>query len=308
LGDEDGLRWLVREGRLRALWRVLLFALLFLGLVMAQLLVVAATIGVPATPDRIAEALLVQAVAFLVAALAAGWALLRWVDRRPLRDLGFALERRVFPDLATGVAIGAAGLAAAVLVLALAGAFEFTRAPGSPAAWLGVILTALLFFALPAAAEEAVFRGYPFRALVEGIGPVGATLIMSALFAWVHGVNPNVGHFGMLNIFAAGIMLSLAVLWTGSLWFASAVHLGWNWAMAALLDLPVSGLDLFDAPLYDAAPTGPAWLTGGAFGPEGGVAGSMGVLLAVVLLWRFARRTPHRPVPAERRDEHVEDR
>jgi uncharacterized protein len=308
LGHEDGLRWLVREGRLRALWRVLLFALLFLGLVMAQLLVVAATIGVPSTPDRIAQALLVQAVVFLVAALAAGWTLLRWFDRRPLRDLGFALERRVGRDLATGVAIGAAGLAGAVLVLALAGAFEFTRAPGSPAAWLGVMLMALLFFALPAAAEEAVFRGYPFRALVEGVGPVGATLIMSALFAWVHGSNPNVGHFGMLNIFAAGIMLSLAVLWTGSLWFASAVHLGWNWAMAGLLDLPVSGLDLVNAPFYDAVPTGPAWLTGGAFGPEGGVAGSMGVLLAVVLLWRFARRTPHRPVPAEGRDEHVEDR
>jgi hypothetical protein len=72
-------------------------------------------------------------------------------------------------------------------------------------------------------------------------------------------------------------MLSLAVLWTGSLWFASAVHLGWNWATAAVLDLPVSGLDSSTRPSTTAQPVGPAWLTGGEFGPEGGLAGTLAV-------------------------------
>lgn len=289
MAGEGGLRWLVREGRLRAFWRLLLFVLLFLVLFQVLAVLLIAVAGAPSLPDQLAGVLLLQAAAMLGAAVAAGWILLRWVDRRPLAELGFALERRVPRDLVAGTAIGAAALAGATLVLVLAGAVRFTGAPGSMPEWLGVMGAALLFFALPAAAEEAVFRGYPFRTLVEATGAVAATLIMSLLFALVHGLNPNVATYGMVNIFAAGVMLSLAVLWTGSLWFATAVHLGWNWAMAGPLDLPVSGLELFDAPLYDAVATGPGWLTGGMFGPEGGLAGSLAVVLAIALMWWYTR-------------------
>jgi uncharacterized protein len=307
LAGEERLRWLVRHGRLRAVWRLLLFALLVLVLLQVQVLLLAVVFDLPGV-DRLPEALLVQAVLMLLAAVLAGWAMLRAIDRRPLRDLGFALDRQVPRDLAAGVSIGAAGMVIVVLLLALAGAYRFTTAPGSLPEWAAVMGAALLFFALPAAAEEALFRGYPFRTLLEAIGPVGATLIMSALFALVHGANPHVDAWGYANIFAAGVMLSLAVLWTGSLWFASAVHLGWNWATAALLDLPVSGLDLFDAPLYDGLPEGPAWLTGGMFGPEGGVAGTLAVLAVVALLWWYARPGSRGYRDDGKRDDDVQDR
>jgi uncharacterized protein len=102
-------------------------------------------------------------------------------------------------------------------------------------------------------------------------------------------------------------MLSLAVLWTGSLWFASALHLGWNWATVGLLDLPVSGWELFDAPLYDGAATGPRWLTGGEFGPEGGLVGTMAVVAGITLTWWYARPGARGAVESGR-DRHVEDR
>jgi uncharacterized protein len=304
---EARLGWLVRDGRLRAFWRVLLFVLLVLVLLQLQILVLAPFLDLPGA-DRMAQALLFQSVVLLTAALLAGWTMLRWIDRRPLRDLGFAWDRRVPRDLVVGVPIGAAGLTAIVLVLAVLGAYRFTSAPGSLLEWGGVMAAALLFFALPAAAEEALFRGYPFRTLADGIGPVGATLITSALFALVHGANPHVAGWGYANIFAAGVMLSLAVLWTGSLWFATAVHLGWNWATAAVLDLPVSGLDLFDAPLYDGHAAGPPWLTGGSFGPEGGLAGSLAVLVVVALLWWYARPGSRGTAVERKREAHVGDR
>lgn len=265
----------------------MLFAVLFLALFQLPVILYVAIFDLPDLEEHVVRVLLIQSVFGLGAALVAGWVMLRWIDRRPLSELGFALERRVPRDLAVGLAIGAAALVSVVLVLTLVGAFRFTQAAGSVPEWAAVMGTALLVLALPAAAEEAVFRGYPFRTLVQGVGPVGATLVMSALFALVHGANPHVDAFGYLNIFAAGVMLSVAVLWTGSLWFATALHLGWNWATAALLDLPVSGLDLFDAPLYDGAPVGPDWLTGGVFGPEGGVAGSLAVLVGITLIWWY---------------------
>lgn len=308
MGGEERLQWLVRDGRLRALWRVLLFGVLFLALIQLQLLALASVLDLASLLERMDQGLLVQGSILLVAAILAGWAMLRWIDRRPLRDLGFALERRVPRDLVVGLAIGAVALATIVLALSLAGAFRFASAPGTLGSWAAVSGTILLWLAIPAAAEEAVFRGYPFQTLVEGIGPAGATLIMSFLFALVHGANPNVAAFGYLNIFAAGVMLSLAVLWTGSLWFASALHLGWNWSMAGLLNLPVSGLELFDTPLYQGTATGPRWLTGGAFGPEGGVAGSLAVALAIGLMWWYARPEPRGETLEIERDQHVQNR
>ena len=67
------------------------------------------------------------------------------------------------------------------------------------------------------------------------------------------------------------------------MWTAFGAHLGWNATLAALA-APVSGLP-FDIPYIDYRMGGPAWLTGGAFGPEGG-------LLATVALigGRGARR------------------
>jgi uncharacterized protein len=312
LGGEERFGWLLRDGRLRALWRVLLFALLFIAAVQLQALLFFSLSGMRTLPDNILEVLLLQSVFFLVAGLGAGWALLRWVDRRPLRELGFALERRVPRDLAMGLVIGAAALVLVVMTLALAGVFRFSSAPGTMGAWLVFVVTVLLWLALPAVAEEVIFRGYAFRALVEGIGPVGATLIMSALFAAVHGAAPNVDAFSLATIFAAGVMLSLAVLWTGSLWFASTLHLGWNWATVGLLDLPVSGWELFDAPLYDGVAVGPRWLTGGEFGPEGGLAGTLAVAAGIALTWWYARpgtRGARAWSAVENgRDRYVEDR
>jgi hypothetical protein len=89
----------------------------------------------------------------------------------------------------------------------------------------------------------------------------------------------------MANIFAAGVMLGWAYLRTRSLWFCTAVHLGWNWTMAAVLEFPVSGLRS-DVPLYSEVSVGPRWFTGGGFGPEGGVAATLAIVLLTVLLLR----------------------
>jgi uncharacterized protein len=139
-----------------------------------------------------------------------------------------------------------------------------------------------------AAAEEAVFRGYPFQVFVQWAGALAATLLFSAAFAFAHARNPSVGWFALANIFLAGIVLSIAYLKTLSLWFATAVHFGWNWAMTSLFDLPVSGITMFDTPLYDARVGGPKWWTGTEFGPEGGLIGTLALGSAglALLAWR----------------------
>lgn len=235
---------------------------------------------------------LLQVMPTLAAAVVAGLLLLRVVERRALRDLGFQLDRKTVPQLLLGMVLGVAGLAIACALLMLFGSLKFITDGGTVRHWLAGMISMLIVLGGPAAAEEALFRGYPFQKLVEGFGSIAATVVASAAFALAHAGNPSVNAFALANIFAAGVMLSVAYLATRSLWFASAVHLGWNWCMAALLDLPVSGLELFDAPIYEPLDLGPGWLTGGPFGPEAGVAGFIGLALAlggVVLLTRKTR-------------------
>lgn len=281
--------WFVREGRLRTPWRVLLFICLFVAFLLtggflAGLLV--PSLAEPALPsdDGLPAGFIAQFAIVLAAVLAATWVMRVLVDRRPADGLGFPLTRRVPLVVATGIGAGALAMAVVVGSLSLVGVFRYGADEGTVGGWLAVIASSLAAFAIPAAAEEAMFRGYLLRTISEGAGPLFAVLVTSAAFAMAHGANPDVAALAVVNIFLAGVLLSVAVIRTGALWLATAVHLGWNWVMAGPLDLPVSGVDPYDVPLYDVLPATPAWLSGGAFGPEGGLAGTAAACVALALV------------------------
>lgn len=262
---------------LRAGWRILGYLLLSAG-VGVMLASIAAAIG-----GRVAE--LAGFPVMLGSAVLAGWGMLALVDRRRPGALGFALDPAAIKDSVAGLGIGGAMLGAAVALLAVASMARWVADDGTVPEYVAALATSFVFFAVAAAAEEAVFRGYAFQALVQGVGVWPAMLASSALFAYLHAGNPNVTPGALANIFLAGVMLAVAYLRTRSLWFATAVHLGWNWTMASLLDFPVSGL-VRDMPLYTARETGPDWVTGGSFGPEAGIAASLTIVLGTVWMWR----------------------
>jgi hypothetical protein len=57
--------------------------------------------------------------------------------------------------------------------------------------------------------------------------------------------------------------------------------------MAAFLGIPVSGIvDLTPNPVFRSTDFGPAWLTGGAYGIEGGAACTVALVLSIVFIWR----------------------
>ena len=237
-----------------------------------------------------ARGMVLDTLIVLLAAVAVGSLLLVAGERRPWHHLGLALRRRTPRDMLIGLLIPCAALILVIGFLAIMRGVVYRGDSGNLGGWIAGTAQLLLVLAIPAAAEEALFRGYPFQKLVEAVGPVLATLLASAGFAFAHRHNPGVNAFALINIFVAGVMLSLAFLKTGSLWFATAVHLGWNWQMAGPLDLPVSGLELFDTPLYEPERLGTPWITGGAFGPEGGVAGLLALLLVTVGVWFYTKQ------------------
>jgi membrane protease YdiL (CAAX protease family) len=221
----------------------------------------------------------------LFAAVVTGVAIIVLVDRRAPGALGYAADPAAPRDSALGFALGGGAIALAAVLLTVAGTVRWVADSGTWPEYVAALVRALLLFTVAAAAEEALFRGYPFQALVQGIGAWPAVLVSSALFALAHWNNPSVSAVALANIFLAGVMLGWAYLRTRSLWFCTGLHLGWNWTMSALMDFPVSGL-VRDTPLYSVASIGPRWFTGGDFGPEGGVAASAVIVLLTVALLR----------------------
>lgn len=268
------------SGRLRLAWRILLFLVLF-----STLLILAALVPLPGIQG--------QSVGVLLAALVAGWILLR-VDGRGPGALGFYLSPAVVREVFSGLGLGVAVAGTVVVGMLALGGVSWTREGGDPSAYLRVGTEALWLFAVPAAAEEALLRGYLFQALAEGWGAIRALWVTSLVFGSLHAWNPSVGPLALGNIVLAGLFLGVIYLKTASLWWASAAHLGWNWAHGFLADLPVSGLDLVNTPMMAARPEGVSLISGGAFGPEGSLVATAVLAVATIWLWKASWLRPGR--------------
>jgi membrane protease YdiL (CAAX protease family) len=143
-------------------------------------------------------------------------------------------------------------------------------------------------------------RGYPFLVLREAAGPGLAVALTSVVFGVLHLQNPGATVASVAVVTLAGVFLAGVLLATGSLWAAFTAHLAWNWTMSGLLHAAVSGLP-FATPDYRVVDAGPDWLTGGAWGPEGGAGAAGGMLLALIYLRRRAQRGAGIPGPFESR-------
>ncbi|MEP7325563.1 MAG: type II CAAX endopeptidase family protein [Gemmatimonadota bacterium] len=180
------------------------------------------------------------------------------------------------------------GIALSGLILVLSAAFGGARwSPDNGTAMLYAerIGLVLLILAPSALAEELVFRGVPLVLLDRAAGRGAAIGITALLFALAHSQNPEITTLSIGNICVAGVLLGIAFYAPGGLWSAIGFHLGWNWAIASL-DAPLSGIDL-RIPFINYDPGGPAWLTGGKFGPEGGVLATLVLAMATVLASRL---------------------
>ena len=81
----------------------------------------------------------------------------------------------------------------------------------------------------------------------------------------------------------AGFFLGSILLATRSLYATTLAHFAWNWFMAAGLHTAVSGIPV-STPDYQVVDSGPDWLTGGSWGPEGGLAAAFGMFVVLIYL------------------------
>lgn len=195
-----------------------------------------------------------------------------------------------------GLLIGLLMFGASVAILAAFGFVEMElgeQAGGRMSVGLGALIF-LGAWVIQGGAEEILARGFVMPVLGVRFGPLVGILASSFLFMILHLLNPNLSVIGLLNLFLFGMFAALFALYEGGLWGVFAIHSIWNWAQGNLFGFEVSGTEVSGAIIFNLAETGPDWLTGGAFGPEGGLAVTAVLIFSSIMVW-LANRLRSRP-------------
>jgi membrane protease YdiL (CAAX protease family) len=239
----------------------------------------------------------VQDVTMFLLIFAGLWAWLRWSSRRPFWTLGFERDHAGSRAL-RGLVVAACMITSVTTMIVLLGVslgpglvetFGFTA--------FGIRLVSLLSYGVQGPAEEALFRGWLMPVLGARYRPIIGIIGSSALFSVAHGLSQGITSVGFLNLFLFGLFTALYALAEGGLWGVAAWHSVWNWMQGDVFGFSLDGSPHVGL-VRSIQPTGPALVTGGAFGPEGGLA-CTAVLLAgmlVVIAWGKHRGPSH---PAE---------
>lgn len=281
------------RGHLRSGWRLAIFGIAFF--ICAQIIQIIIFLGLAVILHRSQTdilagdwSLIAGHGSILIAAALVGWGCGALFEELPFRALGCSRHRGWIRNFVWGSALGTASLLLAASMAALTRSIHFSFDSAS-ARLIGQTLgTSLFIFIFGAAAEEILFRGYPLQTLTRAQLAWLGVLITSVPFAAVHLRNPNVvPGFTFVNTALAGVWLAVAYLRTRSLWLPFGLHWSWNWVQAAVLGLPVSGIErLTPAPLLKAAHVGPDWITGGSYGIEGGAACTVALIISTIVIWR----------------------
>jgi membrane protease YdiL (CAAX protease family) len=234
---------------------------------------------------------LVQGTAQLAGFLVATAMIGKWALGWSLRDLRWSRGRTALAGALRGLGLGAGAAALAIGAAVLVGAAFWSADRGGVGDYVSQVGKTAAVLAPAALSEEIMFRGLPLVLLAGVMGRWPAlVLVAGAIFSLLHGLNPGITPIAYLNIALAGVMLGVAFFAPGGIWTAFGAHLGWN-VMLAALDAPVSGMP-FPIPLLDYHAGAPVWLSGGRFGPEGGILATLALATALFIARRWTRPEP----------------
>jgi len=226
------------------------------------------------------------------------WGWLALVEKRPLWTIG--LERQgALRNYLRGLLVGLLMFGAAIGISGALGYID-TEAGGSQpqgVVALGGALLVFLGWTIQGPAEEALMRGWLFPVVGARYTPLVGVIVSSVIFAGLHSLNffglamdPLFIGLALLNLFLFGVFTALYALYEKGLWGVFSIHAVWNWAQGNVFGFEVSGGPAPGGTLFNLMETGPDAITGGPFGPEGGLTVTVVLLIACSLVVWLANR------------------
>ncbi|MDQ6871440.1 MAG: CPBP family intramembrane metalloprotease [Gemmatimonadota bacterium] len=269
---------------LGAVWRILAFYAIWWGALLALGALAVFIVGARAIDPREPVFQWISLASVIVAT----WVMLRPIDKLPWAEVGLDRAAAAPPTLLKGVALGGLTIGTASLLLLATRMLRID--PTAPGNWWGAAGHSTILLLPAAFFEELFIRGYVFAILRRAAGWKMALITTSIVFGLLHVSNPGADSESILAVIVAGFFLGVVFLATRSLYAAGAAHFAWNWVMSGALHIAVSGIPSND-PDYRVVDSGPDWLTGGPWGPEGGIAAVAAMFVVLFYLYgRYLRR------------------
>ena len=151
-----------------------------------------------------------------------------------------------------------------------------------------IFLAYFIGFFIQSTSEEVLVRGILTRVLSDKFGRTVAILLPSIVFGLLHLGNEGVTILSTLNTILVGIFFAKLLFYKENIMLTSGVHAGWNFSMAMIYGLNVSGFSGFDSlinfrilnyNLYDEI-----------YGPEGSIVVTFIEIISIFIIFYLERR------------------
>jgi hypothetical protein len=299
---------------LRPFWGLLLYVLILtipaaiLGTIAQAMHASAVAAGEKQIELTPLHSILMEWIEFAIVFFAT-WVMSR-IERRSVFDYGLARSNRRARWLVTGAFWGVLWLSVLVGILVLTGHLVITGVLLRPLQGIGYGVEWAFAFIGVGFFEEFFFRGYlqftltrclagavkwiaPSTRYARPIGFWATAVLISFGFGLSHGSNLGESPIGLLSVGLAGLMFTLCLWRTGSLWWAIGLHAAWDWSQSFLYGVADSG-GVSKGHLLATHPVGPPLMSGGLTGPEGSifVLPVMACITLVIIFTLPKRSTP----------------
>ncbi|WP_299405009.1 type II CAAX endopeptidase family protein [Acaryochloris sp. IP29b_bin.148] len=237
------------------------------------------------------QALVFDRLIFLAATTLSIFLARRYLDRRPFDSLGLEINPWMLWDLLFGFVLAGLLMAGIYGFEFQAGWLQFTGyrwQQDSIETIVSETFTGFLVLGIcPAWHEELTYRGYWLQNIKEGLNLAWAITLTSMIFAVRHLSNPAANALSTLVVCLVGLWLAYAWFITRQLWLPLGIHVGWNFFEGIVFGFPVGGQSSYH--WIEQTVIGPAWITGGIFGPEAGLVGVVAITLGILFVFGWSR-------------------
>lgn len=275
-----------RYGEIRSGWSVAaIVALIIVGLGGAQSLI----------PENINDENIILQIAitslFSLITIGGGILLFKLFYKRNLKHMGLIFDKCGI-ELLHGIIIGTFSMIFIFVILFFTGQIEVLEIDKSKI-FTVVIIIEFISACLAAFPEEFLARGYMMTALKTTRNKFIIFCTSAILFSLLHLGNPGVTVLSFANTVLAGLLFAYMFVKSGKLWLPSGFHIAWNFFQGDIFGMNVSGN--VQSAVFSIKIGANNLLTGGSYGPEGGILVTI-VLLLVFLYVYFAIKKPKQTI------------
>lgn len=156
---------------------------------------------------------------------------------------------------------------------------------------LPMFLLYILMWLPQGATEEIMMRGYMLPRVASRLGVPFAVFFSSMCFSLMHAGNAGYSWLALINLALIAALFACIALRQGNIYMVCAMHTVWNFCQGNVFGLEVSG-NAGNASVLHSTTSSSArdLLTGGAFGPEGGLCVTIVIVVAFMALFLTGKK------------------